>query len=66
MQQLKKTVISYAEYRIYQGNHRQMYTQSLGIGSSLHARTSDLRLYKYLLFSHVSSAYDTLAPILMP
>lgn len=31
-----------------------------------HARTSDLRLYKYLLFLHVSSTYGTLAPILMP
>lgn len=31
-----------------------------------HARTRDLRLYKYLLFPHVSSAYGTLAPILTP
>lgn len=29
----KKPVVNYAEYRFYQGNHCQMYTLSLGLGS---------------------------------
>lgn len=44
----KKPVVNYAEYRFYQGNHCQMYTLSLGLGSCQNQGPKTVQILAFL------------------